>query len=153
MIANYSNLVYVHDIIQTIIVYNPNFVMTLLQANADDWARKIINIKYSSKEVKLPNDRAIDALYIATDAELKSLCIGFEVKSGNDIDKDQLTEELEGLRELRSCDKSYLIVIASREPDISLENAYYIPLSAFLPKIKEVLGIVSRFVKEFEKRD
>jgi hypothetical protein len=84
---------------------------------------------------------------------MKNLCISFEVKSGNGIDKDQLTEELKGLRELRSCDKSHLIVIASREPDISLENAYYIPLSAFLPKIKEVLGLVSRFVKEFEKRD
>lgn len=153
MIANYSNLVYLHDIIETIIVYNPNFVMTLLQTNVDDWAKRIIGIKYSSKEVKLPNDRVIDALYVATDVELKNVCIGFEVKSGNGIDREQLEEELEGLKELRECNKSYLIVVAQREPDVTLERTYYIPLSSFLPKIKEATNLIAKFVREIEERD
>ncbi|WP_016732267.1 hypothetical protein [Saccharolobus islandicus] len=61
MTSSYSNLVYLHDLLESIIEHDVTFVMTLLQAHIeDDWVRKITYVSYTNKEEPLPNGRRID---------------------------------------------------------------------------------------------
>ena len=152
MTNSYSNLVYLHDLLESIIEHDVTFVMTILQAHIeDDWVRKITKVVYSSKEELLPNRKRIDVFYRVTDFK-KNICLGFEIKTGNEVDEKQLREEIEGLKSVEGCDESFLVLVAQEDPRYNIPY-YFIPLSAFRQKINEVSKIVYRFVKEFEKRD
>jgi hypothetical protein len=119
--------------------------MTLLQAHIeDDWVRKIIKVVYSSKEELLPNRKRIDVFYKVTDFK-KNICLGFEIKTGNEVDEKQLREEIEGLKSVEGCDESFLVLVAQEDPKYNIPY-YFIPLSAFRQKISEVSKIVHRFI-------
>jgi hypothetical protein len=125
--------------------------MTILQAHIeDDWVRKITYVSYTNKEELLPNGRRIDVFYKARN--FKRICIGFEVKTGNEVNEKQLREEIEGLKSVKECEESFLVLVAQEDPKYNIPY-YFIPLSAFQQKINDVNKIVYRFVKEFEKRD
>mgnify|MGYP001772646181 CR=1 FL=1 len=141
MNINYSNLVYLHDILESIIEHNPVLVSLLLQNEGITIGN---NIVFTNKEQQLPNGRRIDVIYVTADG----LCIGFEIKSGNGITEDQIKEELEGMKKLSHCTDSRVVVVSHFEPNISVDRVYYIPLSSFIPKIKEVIGLINRYVKE-----
>ncbi|ACR42229.1 hypothetical protein [Saccharolobus islandicus] len=152
MTSSYSNLVYLHDLLESIIEHDVTFVMTLLQAHIeDDWVRKITYVSYTNKEEPLPNGRRIDVFYKARNFR-KTLCLGFEIKTGNEVDEKQLREEMEGLKSVKECEETFLILIALEDPKYNIPY-YFIPLSAFQQKINDVTKIVYRFVKEFEERD
>ena len=143
---------YLHDLLESIIEHDVTFVMTLLQTHIkDDWVRKITYVSYTSKEELLPNGRRIDVFYEARDFK-RNICLGFEVKTGNEVDEKQLREELEGLKSIKECDESFLVLVAPEDPSYNIPY-YFIPLSAFQQKISEVSKLVYRFVKEFEKRN
>jgi len=151
MTSSYSNLVYLHDLLESIIEHDVTFVMTILQAHIeDDWVRKITYVSYTNKEELLPNGRRIDVFYKARN--FKRICIGFEVKTGNEVNEKQLREEIEGLKSVKECEESFLVLVAQEDPKYNIPY-YFIPLSAFQQKINDVNKIVYRFVKEFEKRD
>jgi len=146
MTSNYSNLVYLHDLLESIIEHDVTFVMTLLQAHIeDDWVRKITKVVYSNKEELLPNGKRIDVFYKARDFK-RNICIGFEVKTGNEVNEKQLREEIEGMKNVKECDESFLILIAPEDPSYNTPY-YFIPLSAFRQKICNVSKIVYRFIK------
>ncbi len=149
MISNYSNLVYLHDLLESIIEHDVTFVVTILQAYIkDDWVRRITSVNYTTKEELLPNGRRIDVFYRARN--FKRICIGFEIKIGNEVDEKQLREEIEGLRSVEGCEESFLILIAQEDPEYNI-HYYYIPLSAFHQKINDVNRIIHRIVNGFEK--
>ena len=149
MTSNYSNLVYLHDLLESVIKYDVTFVITLLQAYIEDeWVRKITYVNYTSKEELLPNGRKIDVFYKVKSFK-KTICLGFEVKTGIEIDEKQLREESEGLKSVEGCDDSFLILIAPEDPEYEL-SYYFIPLSAFKQKINDVIKIIYRFVREID---
>jgi len=151
MTNSYSNLVYLHDLLESIIEHDVTFVMTILQAYIkDDWVMKITYVSYTSKEELLPNGRRVDVFYKARN--FKRICIGFEIKTGNEVDEKQLREEIEGLRSVEGCEESFLILIAQEDPKYNIPY-YFIPLSAFHQKINDVNRIIHRLVNEFEKGD
>jgi hypothetical protein len=137
-------------LLESIIEHDVTFVITILQAHIeDDWVRKIAFVSYTSKEELLPNGRRIDVFYRARN--FKRICIGFEVKTGNEVDGEQLREELEGLKSIKECEESFLVLVAHEDPGYNIPY-YFIPLSAFQQKINDVNKIVYRFVKEFGKK-
>ena len=151
MINNYSNLVYLHDLLESIIEHDVTFVVTLLQAHIkDDWVRRITNVNYTSKEELLPNGRRIDVFYKARN--FRRICLGFEVKTGNEVNEKQLREEIEGLKSVKECEESFLVLVAQEDPKYDIPY-YFIPLSAFRQKINDVNRIIHRLVNEFEKGD
>ena len=146
MTNSYSNLVYLHDLLESIIEHDVTFVMTLLQAHIeDDWVRKITYVSYTSKEEPLPNGRRIDVFYKARDFK-RNICLGFEVKSGNEVNEKQLREEIEGLKSVKECEESFLVLVAHEDPKYNIPY-YFIPLSAFQQKISEVSKILHKFIK------
>ena len=152
MTSSYSNLVYLHDLLESIIEHDVTFVVTILQAHIeDDWVRRITDVNYTNKEELLPNGRRIDVFYKARNFK-RNICIGFEVKTGNEVNEKQLREEIEGLKNVEGCEESFLVLVAQEDPKYNIPY-YYIPLSAFRQKINEVDKILHRFVKEFEKGD
>lgn len=145
MTANYSNLVYLHDILQSILERDVTFVMTLLQVHVKDNVLKWVSDVRSSKEYLLPNKRKVDVMYMAYTQNGKRLCIGFEVKTGNDISEEQLSQEIEGLRSMEVCDKSFFVLIAKEDPSYDIPY-YFIPLSAFRQKVSDVLKIAQKLL-------
>jgi len=146
---NYSNLVYLHDLLESIIEHDVTFVMTILQAHIeDDWVRKITYVSYTSKEELLPNGRRIDVFYKARDFK-RNICLGFEVKTGNEVDEKQLREELEGLKSMKECDESFLVLVAPEDPKYNIPY-YFIPLFTFQQKINDVNKILYRFITKNE---
>jgi len=140
-----SNLVYLHDLLESIIEHDVTFVMSILQAHTqDDWVRKITYVSYTNKEELLPNGRRIDVFYKARNFK-RNICLGFEVKTGNEVNEKQLREELEGLKSVKECEKSFLVLVAQKDPKYSIPY-YFIPLSAFQQKINDVNKIVFRFL-------
>jgi len=145
MTNSYSNLVYLHDLLESIIEHDVTFVITLLQTHIkDDWIRKITYVSYTSKEELLPNGRRIDVFYKARDFK-RNICLGFEIKSGNEVDEKQLREELEGLKGMKECDENFLILVAQEDPKYNI-SYYFIPLSAFKQKISDVSKILHRLI-------
>ncbi|MFP3170869.1 MAG: hypothetical protein RXQ98_06525 [Sulfolobaceae archaeon] len=145
MTDSYSNLVYLHDLLESIIEHDVTFVMTLLQTHIkDDWVRKITYVSYTSKEELLPNGRRIDVFYKARDFK-RNICLGFEVKSGSEVDEKQLREELEGLKSMKECDESFLVLVAQEDPSYDIPY-YFISLSTFKQKISDVSKILHKFV-------
>ena len=145
MTSSYSNLVYLHDLLESIIEHDVTFVMTLLQTHIkDDWVRKITYVSYTSKEELLPNGRRIDVFYKARGFK-RNICLGFEVKSGNEVDEKQLREELEGLKSMKECDESFLVLVAPEDPSYNIPY-YFVSLSAFKQKISDVSKILHRFI-------
>ena len=152
MTNSYSNLVYLHDLLESIIEHDVTFVMTILQAYIkDDWVRKITYVSYTSKEELLPNGRRIDVFYRARNFK-RNICLGFEVKTGNEVNEKQLREEIEGLKSVQGCEESFLVLVAQEDPEYNIPY-YFIPLSAFRQKINDVNRIVHRIVNGFEKGD
>jgi len=152
MTNSYSNLVYLHDLLESIIEHDVTFVMTILQAYIkDDWVRKITYVSYTSKEELLPNGRRVDVFYKARNFK-RNICLGFEVKTGNEVNEKQLREEIEGLKSVQGCEESFLVLVAQEDPEYNIPY-YFIPLSAFRQKINDVNRIVHRIVNGFEKGD
>ena len=151
MTNSYSNLVYLHDLLESIIEHDVTFVMTILQAYIkDDWVMKITYVSYTSKEELLPNGRRVDVFYKARN--FRRICLGFEVKTGNEVNEKQLREEIEGLKSVQGCEESFLVLVAQEDPEYNIPY-YFIPLSAFRQKINDVNRIVHRIVNGFEKGD
>ena len=145
MTGNYSNLVYLHDLLQSVLERDVTFTVTLLQVYiSDDTVRRIVDLK-ASKEYPLPNKRRIDVLYTADLADGRRLCVGFEVKTGNNVSEQQLKDELEGLRSLNGCDKTFLVLVANEDPKYNTPY-YYIPLSAFKSKLVEVIKVIEHLI-------
>ena len=145
MTSSYSNLVYLHDLLESIIEHDVTFVMTILQAHIeDDWVRKITYVSYTSKEELLPNGRRIDVFYKARDFK-RNICLGFEVKTGNEVDEKQLQEELEGLKGMKECDESFLVLVAPEDPKYNIPY-YFVSLSTFKQKINDVSRILHKFI-------
>jgi len=152
MTNSYSNLVYLHDLLESIIEHDVTFVMTILQAYIkDDWVMKITYVSYTSKEELLPNGRRVDVFYRARNFK-RNICLGFEVKTGNEVNEKQLREEIEGLKSVKECEESFLVLVAQEDPKYNIPY-YFIPLSAFQQKINDVNRIIHRLVNEFEKGD
>ena len=152
MTNSYSNLVYLHDLLESIIEHDVTFVMTILQAYIkDDWVMKITYVSYTSKEELLPNGRRVDVFYRARNFK-RNICLGFEVKTGNEVNEKQLREEIEGLKSVQGCEESFLVLVAQEDPEYNIPY-YFIPLSAFRQKINDVNRIVHRIVNGFEKGD
>jgi len=152
MTNSYSNLVYLHDLLESIIEHDVTFVMTILQAYIkDDWVMKITYVSYTSKEELLPNGRRVDVFYRARNFK-RNICLGFEVKTGNEVNEKQLREEIEGLKSVKECEESFLVLVAQEDPEYNIPY-YFIPLSAFQQKINDVNRIIHRLVNEFEKGD
>ena len=145
MDSNYSNLVYLHDLLESIIEHNPVLVSFLLKNEGI----VVKDVVFANKEQQLPNGRRVDVIYVTADG----LCIGFEIKTGNHVKESQIKEELEGLKKLPHCLDSRVVVISPFEPNVNAENTYYIPLSSFLPKVREVTNLIAKFVREIEERD
>jgi hypothetical protein len=125
--------------------------MTILQAYIkDDWVMKITYVSYTSKEELLPNGRRVDVFYKARN--FRRICLGFEVKTGNEVNEKQLREEIEGLKSVKECEESFLVLVAQEDPKYDIPY-YFIPLSAFRQKINDVNRIIHRLVNEFEKGD
>ena len=74
---------------------------------------------------KSANGRRIDVFYKARN--FKRICIGFEIKTGNEVDEKQLREEIEGLRSVEGCEESFLIVIAQEDPEYNICLLYTSP--------------------------
>lgn len=106
--------------------------------------REITEVLYTGKEEKLSNGKRIDVLY-----KVKSLgetiCLGFEIKTGSYIDRNQLAEELEGLSHMEGCDKSHLVLVANNDPKFDTKY-YFVPLADFIPRVGTVLKILDKFV-------
>jgi len=152
MTNSYSNLVYLHDLLESIIEHDVTFVMTILQAYIkDDWVMKITYVSYTSKEELLPNGRRVDVFYKARNFK-RNICLGFEVKTGNEVNEKQLREEIEGLKSVKECEESFLVLVAQEDPKYNIPY-YFIPLPAFHKKINDVNRIIHRLVNEFEKGD
>jgi hypothetical protein len=127
--------------------------MTILQAYIkDDWVMKITYVSYTSKEELLPNGRRVDVFYRTRNFK-RNICLGFEVKTGNEVNEKQLREEIEGLKSVKECEESFLVLVAQEDPKYNIPYYYFIPLSAFHQKINNVNRIIHRLVNEFEKGD
>jgi len=143
---NYSNLVYLHDLLESIIEHDTAFIITILQAHVkDEWVRKITKVVYSNKEELLPNRKRIDIFYKVMSFK-KNICLGFEIKTGNEVDEKQLREEIEGLKSVEGCDESFLVLVAQEDPKYNIPY-YFIPLFAFNKKINVVIELLDKFVK------
>jgi hypothetical protein len=146
MTNNFSNLVYLHDLLESIIEHDTTFVITILQAyTKDEWVRKITKVVYSNKEEVLPNGKRIDVFYKVTNFK-KNICIGFEIKTGNDVDEKQMREEIEGLKSIEGCDESYLVLVAQEDPKFNIPY-YFIPLVIFSERVNIVVELLNKFVK------
>ncbi|MCI4396185.1 MAG: hypothetical protein JHC28_01310 [Thermoprotei archaeon] len=149
--VNYSNLVYLHDLIESIVEHDIAFIITVLQANIrDDWVRKITDVIYTSKEELLPNGKRIDVFYKVKNFK-RNICIGFEIKTGNEINEGQLREELEGLRSIKDCEDSFLILIGQEDPKFNIPY-YFIPISVLYQKIVDVDRILHRFIDDIKRK-
>ena len=119
--------------------------MTILQTHIKtDWVRRVTYVSYTSKEELLPNGKRIDVFYKARNFKT-NICLGFEVKTGNEVNEKQLREEIEGMKSVKECDESFLILIAPEDPKYNIPY-YFIPLFAFRQKINDVNKIVQRFI-------
>lgn len=145
MTGNYSNLVYLHDLIESIVEHDVTFIVSLLQVRInDEWARRITEVLYTGKEEKLPNGKRIDVFYKVKTFG-KTVCLGFEIKTGNSVEKNQLVEELEGLSHMEGCDESHLVLVANNDPKFDMKY-YFVPLADFMPRVGTVLKILDKFV-------
>jgi len=143
---NFSNLVYLHDLIESIIEHDSTFVITILQTYIkDEWVRKIVKVIYSNKEELLPNRKRVDVFYRVMNSK-KEICIGFEIKMGNEVDEKQLRGEVEGLKGVEGCGESHLILIAQEDPEFGIPY-YFIPLTAFNERVNTVVGLLNKLTK------
>ena len=124
------------------------FVISLLQTRInDEWVRGITEVLYTGKEERLPNGKRIDVLY-KVKIFGKTVCLGFEIKTGNSVEKNQLAEELEGLLHMEGCNDGRLVLVANNDPKFDTKY-YFIPLTDFLPRVGTVLKILDKVISSF----
>ncbi|MCI4408594.1 MAG: hypothetical protein JHC26_05845 [Thermofilum sp.] len=98
----------------------------------------------------MPNGKRIDVFYKVKNFK-RNICIGFEIKLGNKINEGQLREELEGLRAIKDCEDSFLILIGQEDPKINIPY-YFIPILVLYQKIVDVDRILHRFIDDIKRK-